>query len=161
MDHNCINKNPWKFHDSSLLYTIVSLIHPTNLLWWPPRSKKLTAELVLYQVWIILVWLWISKSFMFLPQSAQYLHLYPSSYIFCVIWPKMTSWTSKRAIPIISINQVWFAPILSSIYQSLIYLWRYMAIPRFFPYFSCSDLWWSPQGQTRSHTDEFYIKFAS
>ena len=145
MDHNCINKNPWKFHDSSLLYTIVSLIHPTNLLWWPPRSKKLTAELVLYQVWIILVWLWISKSFMFLPQSAQYLHLYPSSYIFFVSYDLNDLFNVKKG----HTHNIYKSGLICSYFIfNLSKFDIFMTINGyskiFFPYFSCSDLWWSP-----------------
>ena len=136
MDHNCINKNPWKFHDSSLLYTIVSLIHPIIYFDDLPDQKSSRPN-----------WFYIRfESFWYDYESLKVSCFYPNLrntytftrppiFFFCVIWPKMTSWTSKRAIPIISINQVWFAPILSSIYQSLIYLWRYMAIQRFFSIF--------------------------
>ena len=69
LHHNSMNKNPWKFHASTLIRTINSLIRPTNELWWPPKVKKGHGKTSSISGWIFIVWLRIHESFMILHQS--------------------------------------------------------------------------------------------
>ena len=134
--HSSMTNNPWKFHASTFICTITALIRPTNELWWPPKVKKghdqtgsisalnhhgLTKILLKFHVFTSICTIVIP-----VPAPIQ---------ISGVIWPLMTSWRSKGAILLIFKHKVWFVPILSSIYQILIHLWRNTTISYFFSLF--------------------------
>ena len=40
LHHNSMTKNLWKFHASTLIFTIIAQIRPSHELWWPPKVKK-------------------------------------------------------------------------------------------------------------------------
>ena len=125
-----------------------------------PRSRKVTAKPVLYQVWIIMVWLRFSESFMFIPQAAQYLHQclfpYKSLVWYELWWPHegqrrpISSYLIMRSIFFyFRLNPSKFDIFLTKYDHSIIFLFIFLN----------GDLWWPRQCQTRLQPDGFHIKF--
>ena len=105
------NEHPWNFHASTLTYTIIALIRPTNEFWLPPKVKK-EGHNQTDQVWIIRFessWYdWVPESYMFLPQSTQKLPMYPLSCKFLVWYDLWLPLEGQRAILIFFLYHTWF-----------------------------------------------------
>ena len=160
--HNCVTKNPCKFHASTLICTIIALICPTYIFWRPFKVKKDHGQIgsisglnhhgMTKNSWKFHVSAPIRTIVTQVPVPLQ---------ISDVIWTLITSWRSKWVILILFKHKVYFFLFYLKFKKVWFICNDIWPIQDFLLYLWWRDLWWPRQEQTRSNQDGFYIKLAS